>query len=117
MYINNSDIYKVNFNQRGVFYMEEINSKRVIAKRCTKCSTWKFLNDFNKAGKGFSGTHSLCRSCHKQNGADYREALKVDAHVIALHEKSMIEYFTKIHQEEMARLHANQVKKSLMNNG
>lgn len=114
MLIYKSDVYNVKMNQRGVYYLREMFSHRVIAKKCTKCNTFKFLNDYNKAQKGFAGTHSLCRSCHKKNNVDYRKMLKVDAEIRALYNQKVNTLHQVFLEEEKAREHAYAVKRSLV---
>lgn len=79
MDISFPDVFGVNKNKKGVLYLYNIYSGEVIAKQCTRCGEWRFLNQFNKAGKGFAGTHSLCKSCQAERGKEYRFDLKTDA--------------------------------------
>lgn len=66
------DLLVVNQNKKGVMYLQHFVNDEPIAKQCTSCGEWKFLQDYNKAGKGFAGTHSLCKPCHRKNGVEYR---------------------------------------------
>ncbi len=71
------DVFGVNTNRKGVDYLHNMYTGEVVAKRCTECTGWYFLTDFNKAGKGFAGTHSLCRSCHAERNAEHRRFNKL----------------------------------------
>jgi hypothetical protein len=79
--ISFDELLVVNKNQKGVHYMEVWDSKEVVAKQCTNCNSWKFLDEFNKAGKGFAGTHSLCRSCHKGRNKELQQVYKDNKHL------------------------------------
>jgi hypothetical protein len=78
MDINFTDVYVYNKNQKGVEYLVNHYTSEVIAKKCTSCGKWKFQDEYNKAGKGFAGTHSLCRPCHRKRNAELREDKRVD---------------------------------------
>lgn len=82
MQIEFPDVYGVNNNTKGVKYLYNMYTKEVIAKVCTRCNEWHFLNEFNKAGKGFAGTHSYCRTCHKESDAEYRETVRLKTNLL-----------------------------------
>jgi predicted nucleic-acid-binding protein len=73
------DMLIVQKNQKGVQFIEHWITDEVIAKVCTSCNSWKFIDEFNKAGKGYVGTHSLCKPCHRKRNRELRLGYKADA--------------------------------------
>lgn len=73
MNIGFTDVFYYGKNQKGVEYLYNYFTDEVIAKKCTVCGKWKFQPEYNKAGKGFAGTHSLCRTCHRKRNKELRE--------------------------------------------
>lgn len=108
--IKKHEVYGVFENQKGVQYMQDVVSDKIVAKKCTDCFAWKFLQDFNKAKKGFAGTHSLCRGCHNQNSAEYREEMKrtMDA------EKEVMEQAYQEEQHYAEIREAHRIKRSVI---
>jgi hypothetical protein len=78
MEIGLSDVIYYGKNQKGVEYLYNYFTDEVVAKKCTVCGEWKFQPEYNKAGKGFAGTHSLCRPCHRKRNAELREDKRLD---------------------------------------
>ncbi|MFD9628637.1 hypothetical protein [Peribacillus muralis] len=58
--------YAVEINQAGIFYGYDQKTYEIVAKQCNRCNEWRFLNQFNNAGKGFAGKHSACKKCHRK---------------------------------------------------
>lgn len=112
MDIKKDDLYVVGVNQRGVHYLYEWETGEVIAKQCTECGGWFFLDGFNKAGKGFAGTHSLCKECHRKRNQQFQKD-KAEAEFERLKEMA----YQQIKQDVFGEVlkEQNQVKRSLRN--
>jgi hypothetical protein len=66
------ELLVVGRNKKGILYLYQWDTGEIVAKQCTGCGEWHFVNGFNKAGKGFAGSHSLCKKCHKGRNAEWR---------------------------------------------
>lgn len=66
-------------NKRGVLCAVKWDTGEVVAKQCTACEKWTFLDGFNKAKKGYAGKHSMCRPCHTKATKSLLEKYKAEA--------------------------------------
>lgn len=107
------DVFGVGRNSRGVNYLYNIYDGDVVAKVCTRCGEWHFLNGFNKAGKGFAGTHSLCRFCHAERGAEYREELRDSKYKESFNTLISSSFAMAVQQE--IRSHEKRVRSTVFN--
>jgi hypothetical protein len=97
MKVEYPNVYCIAENKKGIKFMYSLyhGVDHVVAKVCTNCNEWHFLNGFNKAGKGFAGRHSLCKTCHRQRNAEYRL------------DKQLENEFNKMVTEEMLKIRRN----------
>lgn len=62
---------------------EDLMSRQLKMRRCTKCDQYKFFSDYHRSPKSPDGCHSICKKCKRKiEHARYMNKKRASAAVV-----------------------------------